>query len=370
MFGAGLDWNLLLGLAKAHRVRPLLIRSLRELAWLGVPLEARQLLLNFLAIHKQRSLFLAGQLTRVADQLSKRAIPFATFKGPSLAAAVYRDLSLREYSDIDIIVEKKQVAATEEVLRQLGYEPIAGSRAFRRAFLAYQGQFALLKGTQLAVDLHWDFAAHEVPFPLSPKEIWNSLEKTDIGGRSVPTLGRSDLALFLAGHGVKEAWRCLAWVCDFAMFIEKHPDLDWAYLLARARQRESGRALLVGCHLAAKLLGIRVKGDLLEVVERNVKYQSAAETAIRQLGETRERRALEHTEGDFALCESWLQRARLVGRLLFTRTVGDYNSLPLPRSMWRVYHLTRPFRLAIKSLMSVPRPKSRSLISRPAIDSS
>ena len=33
---------------------------------------------------------------------------------------------------------------------------------------------------------------------------------------------RNEMALFLAGHGTKEGWRCLGWVGDFAMFIEKH----------------------------------------------------------------------------------------------------------------------------------------------------
>jgi hypothetical protein len=34
--------------------------------------------------------------------------------------------------------------------------------------------------------------------------------------------------------------------------------------------------------------------------------------------------------------------------LLSTRTVGDYESMPLPRAFWGIYYLTRPFRLASK----------------------
>ena len=90
----------------------------------------------------------------------------------------------------------------------------------------------------------------------------------------VPTLGRANLALLLAGHGAKEGWRCLGWVGDFAMFIEKHPDLDWSNLLERAQRRGCGRSLLVGCQLAAQLLGTRVDADLLELAENNVQASS------------------------------------------------------------------------------------------------
>jgi hypothetical protein len=365
VLGTGLEWCRLLSLAEAHCVRPQLIRALRDLDWISVPPEARQSLSGFLRLHKARSLFFAGQLVQVADQFSQRAIPFATFKGPSLAAAVYGDLSLREYNDIDIIVQKKHVAQAEEILGCLGYKSVAGSSAFRRAFLSYQGQFALLRemreSPKLAIDLHWDFACAHVPFPLSPREIWSNLEKADIGGRAVPTLGRSDLALFLAGHGTKEGWRCLGWVCDFAMFIETHPDLDWTRLLERARQRGSGRSLLLGCQLAAQLLGTRVKGDLLRFGENNAQFRLAAETVVRRIDRGFPARSSEHVLGDFELCQNWVQRTRFIGRLLFTRTAGDYISLPLPRPLWRVYHLTRPFRLAGKAITSLARMSPRRM---------
>jgi hypothetical protein len=38
-----------------------------------------------------------------------------------------------------------------------------------------------------------------------------------------------------------------------------------------------------------------------------------------------------------------------VATLLTTRTVGDYQAMPLPKSLWQFYYLTRPFRLASKA---------------------
>jgi len=363
MLRSDLNWSLLLSLAGSHSVRPQLAHTLGKLDWQRVPSEARLYLLDFLRSHKARSLFLASELIKVTEQLSQRAIRFATFKGPSLAVGLYGDLSLRECNDIDIIVDEQQVPEAEAVLASLGYKPAHGSAKFRATFLAYQRQFMLVReDPMLAIDLHWDFTATHVPFPIDPSEIWRNLEEVEIGGRAVPTLGRNDLALFLAGHGTKEGWRCLGWVCDFAMLIERCPDLDWDQLLDRARQRGCGRSLLLGCQLAAELLGVRVKGDLLEFAENISESRLTAEAILRRLGKEAPTPSSERFLGDLELCETRAQKGRVMARTLMTRTVGDYTSMPLPRSLWPIYHVTRPFRLIGKALTSLARlsPSHRS----------
>uniref|UniRef100_UPI0013D5E942 nucleotidyltransferase family protein n=2 Tax=Pseudomonadota TaxID=1224 RepID=UPI0013D5E942 len=65
---------------------------------------------------------------------------------------------------------------------------------------------------QAAIDLHWDFTGVHLPFPLTPAEIWDSLETIKVGQRDVPAITGADLALLLAGHGTKERWRSLGWV--------------------------------------------------------------------------------------------------------------------------------------------------------------
>ena len=350
-----IDWNALLNLAAAHAVRPQLIQALLKLDWIGVPAETKLSLLNFLRLHKARSLFVAGELMRVSDELSQKGIPFATFKGPALAAGLYGDLSLREYNDIDLIVEWQQVARTESVLSSLGYQAVHGA-VFRDAFLSYQRQFAFVReAPSLAIDLHWDFTASHIPFPISPAEIWSNLEEVDIGSRKVPTLGKNDLALFLAGHGAKEGWRCLSWVSDFAMFIEKHPGLDWDHFLVQAQRRGCGQSVLVGCQLAAQMLGARVKIDLNKFAGNKERCLFMTETVLHRVCSELPAASLDRELGDLELCENWLQKARAVGKLLITRTVSDYTSMPLPRSLWRIYHVTRPFRLAGKATVSYHR---------------
>jgi hypothetical protein len=357
---AGLKWQRLLSLASAHGVRPHLIGALRALNWEGVPTDSRRSLLKFSSLHKVKTLLLADQLLKVADQLAQRAVRFATFKGPSLAAAVYGDLSLRECNDIDIIVDEQQIPEAIAVLGSLGYRPVYRNAAFRGAFLSYQRQLALVgRNPDLVIDLHWAFTATNVPVPITPREIWTNLETVEIGRQAVPTLSRSDLALFLAGHGTKEGWRTLGWICDFAMFIDRYPDLDWNHLLSRARHKGCGRSLLLGCQLAAQVLGTRVKGNLIKLAENTTDCRLAAEAAVRRVRDESLPLSSERFLGDIVLCETRVQKGRVILGLLLTRTVGDYISMPLPRSLWRVYHVTRLFRLAGKAIAGWTRSLSQ-----------
>ncbi len=41
-----------------------------------------------------------------------------------------------------------------------------------------------------------------------------------------------------------------------------------------------------------------------------------------------------------------LHRLLPIKEFLTTRTVGDHQAMPLPKSLWGLYYLTRPFRLA------------------------
>ena len=140
-----IDWTVLLSLAAAHSVRPQLISAFQKLDWIGTPAETKRSLSDFLLLHKARCLLVASELIRVSDEFSQRAIPFATFKGPSLAAGLYGDLSLRECNDIDLIVDQQQVVRAEAVLGSLGYRSDLGSSGFRSAFLSYQKQFLFVQ---------------------------------------------------------------------------------------------------------------------------------------------------------------------------------------------------------------------------------
>jgi hypothetical protein len=343
------DWRILLRLAEQHGVRPILFRNLKSICWDVVPKGTKLELDRFFKINLQNNMLFTGALLRLINSFQKHDIPVAAFKGPIIAEAIYGDLSFREFYDVDVIVQKANVCKAEHILTAFGYEADFPDRDFRSAFLSYQGQYPFRnRDTGISIDLHWQLSSKGQAFSIDSAGIWARLEQLTIVGHKLPTLARDDLALYLAAHGTKEGWRRLIWVCDFAQLLHKSQSTDWPAVFDRARQSHSSRPLLLAIFLASTLLDAPAPKELVDKAHNNSAVRSLAEKArLRMLraapqGELREFLANLNTH-DRLTSRFWP-----VATLLTTRTVGDYQAMPLPKPLWFIYYLTRPFRLAGK----------------------
>ena len=63
--------------------------------------------------------------------------------------------------------------------------------------------------------------------------------------------------------------------------------------------------------------------------------------------------------------DKWLHRLLPIKTFLTTRTVGDHQAMPLPKSLWGLYYFTRPFRLAGHAAKKVL-PVRQSIRSEPS----
>lgn len=350
----GIDFTNLLDAAANHGVRPQLIRSLAELSWATVPAERRSALEFFLRRHSARMLLLSDELGRLAAAFAHDGIPFAAFKGAALATALYGDLSRREYNDIDIIVPEQRMDDAERIITSFGYRGAQGDRAFRRAFLNSQRQYAFHRvDREVVIDLHWAFSGAHLPFPLTPAEVWRDLDRVSIGDREIPTVSKENLALLLAGHGTKETWRSLSWVCDFAMLLERQPDLDWLAIHRRAKAHGCGNAVLLAGAMANELLETSLPPALRQLIDGSTHVSVLARRLSRRLREGLPESEMERNFSDFHLCDRRIDRLKGAIRLAVTPTSGDYEAMRLPPVLWPAYYVTRPFRLAAKALAAL-----------------
>jgi hypothetical protein len=115
------------------------------------------------------------------------------------------------------------------------------------------------------------------------------------------------------------------------------------------------RPLLLATLLASTLLDGPAPAELL--------HQAQNKSAVRSLAEQAQARMLRTIPGgelvEFLNGLNTHDRLRHqllpVVTLLTTRTIGDYQAMPFPKSLWGIYYLTRPFRLAGKAAL---RPSS------------
>ena len=255
------DWRALVNLARWHGVSPLVAFNLSHC---GLPPSAAEGVselrgdLERNAFDATRLLMeLAGTIRLLAD----RGIRSVPFKGAALAESAYGKVWLRQFSDLDLLVEPDTVLAAKEALVERGYASKPGISALQEAVHVLRSPFAysftlLREGGPMAIDLHWRVAEAGHPaFPRRLNEPWDRLIEATLGGAPVKLFGPVDTLLLISAHAAKHGWSRLRWICDIAEVLRSQPDIDWVDALSCASG--SGpigeRTLLTSAGLAARL---------------------------------------------------------------------------------------------------------------------
>jgi hypothetical protein len=220
-----------------------------------------------------RNCYLASEMVRLCEVLDQHGVRALALKGPALAADVYGDVTLRQFTDLDLLVREKDLGATFAALAANGFHTkaplkrLAGkhSSAWEVTLVREAGLFVL--------DLHWRLSPPYFPFTPEGDELWDRAVQVDLGPGRVSTLCPEDLILFLCAHAAKHGWQSLSGVCDVAQAVRVH-DYDWEQLARRVNALGSMRILLLGVLLAHDLLHASIPAAMISAAraEPSVTY--------------------------------------------------------------------------------------------------
>jgi len=141
----GFDWEYVLARATSHGVAALLAHHLQSIKCEVVPDSVLLQLQTENQQNSERCLWLAGELARLTAAMQKAGIPCIPFKGPTLAITAYRDLGLRQFTDLDLFVHTRDVARAKEVLARLGFKPVRNLSSAREAAFPHCGHRAVVR---------------------------------------------------------------------------------------------------------------------------------------------------------------------------------------------------------------------------------
>jgi hypothetical protein len=280
---ADLDWQYLMQETRAQGVTPLLYRSLRSHCPEAIPQTILHQLQRHFHANAFHNLFLARELLKICKLFEAHGIPAIPFKGPTLAALAYDDLSLRRFDDLDILIDKKDLARAKELLTAQRYH-FTLSEAQEAAYLRSHFHFHFVRAdSKVIVELHWALAGKHWSFPFDFERLRERLMPVVCGGAAMPSFQPEDLLLFLCVHGSRHQWQRLMWICDIAELIRTQPRMDWQRLLGQAETSGGKRMLLLGLFLANDLLGADLPGDVWQSIREDPPVKSLAGQVWAQL---------------------------------------------------------------------------------------
>ena len=215
--------------------------------------------------HAQRNLFVTSELLRVLRLLEKSGIAALPYKGPVLAASVYGDVSMRSFSDLDILVHKHDVLRAKDLILSHGYrsaKTLTSGQEIAHLRSKHGKDFGFIDlNDSVKLELHWELAILAL-FPLETRSLWDRLEPFQVGGMSVLNLAPEDLLLTLCVHGGKHFFKRLEWICDISELLAAKPGICWGTVIDYATKLHSKRLLFLGLILARDLLGAELPEEI------------------------------------------------------------------------------------------------------------
>ncbi|MEM1115071.1 MAG: nucleotidyltransferase family protein [Bacteroidota bacterium] len=253
--GAEVDWERVLILAAYHRLLPLLHAHLKAHAPGLAPERAMAVLASHVRTSAVQSLFLSGEMGRIAEAFEARSIPLLVLKGPSLAEA-YGGIAKRAFVDNDLLVRRQDFGEVEETLFGLGFRSRKRSQRQMDGYLFIHQEytFGRAEGDLVStVDVHTCVAPLGYTYQGAFEGLRRRSRELTIGGQAVRVLGWPDLFVALCVNALKDQWNLLRLASDVAVAGTMVD--DWDLTESIARDERCLRAFRLGVLVAANEIG-------------------------------------------------------------------------------------------------------------------
>ena len=356
-----IDWERLVKAAFRHGTAQLLYWNLSRLGCNGIPESTLSRLKGAFNAIALWNLSLTGELLKLLKLFSDVGIRALPIKGPVLSAAAYGNLSLRTFSDLDILMAMDDIRRAKEVLLSHGYHAKLDLTASEEElYLRSHHDYKFIRDDGgIVVELQTGITQWSFAFPIFFEDLWKRREKMTLAGDSVFNLAAEDLLLILCVHGAKHQWDQLKWISDIAELVDaKYDRLDWHRLMNQAGTQGGGRMLLLGLFLAQDLVGARLPEQVLQKVQNDRQVKALAdrvsERVFREVSETpglSDERPFFYWE----VRERWRDKLAIAWRYFpeyFWRVIvpnkKDHELLQLPPFLSLGYYVVHPVRMVLE----------------------
>ena len=302
----------------------------------------------------RRNLRQTGRLLLLLDQLRDVGVEAMPYKGPVWAEALYGDIALRTWSDIDLLVRHEQVPLVREMLLAFGFED--GCR-FNTKLLSRKrrgwGEIGLsLAEVQFHLDVHWEISVGVGARSLDSEQVFSRAAHRTLLGREVLAPSAVDRLLIICASGTRDRWGTIEKLLGLAMQVRDVPPEIWPQMMAAAHDAGCERRVAIAVAHVGRVFELPLPPAVAAVMADDSRARSLVRTlrpgALEEGPPWRNRPTLEHLFWKFATEDSALAGLGHASVRLFRSGPEDWEWVTLPRFAGWLYPVLRPVRLALK----------------------
>ena len=344
-----LDWDYLLATAFGHGLLPLLHKHLSTVAADLVPAHVLARLKRESVANSQSVLHLIAKQLKAYRLLKDHGIRSAIFKGAVLAQMAYREVSLRQAGDIDLLIDRAKFAEARSLFESLGYEMAPQlTKPQLASHLAFHCEIPFMRDEWFTIiDLHWGLAPRSFVFALETDEVMSRLQPVTLAGTTIETFCDEDMVLYQSMHGAKHLWHRLEWIISLAELVRASTNIDWDVVVQRAEDAHATRILALGLRLVEEFSDVEVETRILKSVDpEGVMKRMATLIKEQMFTQSHNIESKQSNLYNFKIMDR--KRDALVSalRALFVPTFPDWEALTLPSKLHPLYYAFRPVRLS------------------------
>jgi len=253
-----INYEVLRKLARYHKVVPLLQKGLsKHPDKATIPSDFLDLLKRQSFNFAIRNLKNAKELLRLHNLFKEANIEIIPYKGVVLSEMAYGELGVRESSDIDILVQKKDLDLLYTILESEGYVPAEKmSNFFYNILLKFYNEYNydLYEGqTRLFhVEPHWVLGSKMHQIYIDYNSVYPLTKEGDLLNTKINKLTPEGLLITtFVHHGTSDGWLYLKNVTDIAAILTQYEtSLDWKFIISTSKQLKILNILLLGLGLS------------------------------------------------------------------------------------------------------------------------
>jgi hypothetical protein len=352
--------------SRLHRIRPVVFRILLQA---NCPENFKARLKTELHSITLNNFSIAKETERIIQSLAQLGVSALPYKGVAYSKQFYGDISMRESSDIDLVLEPDQLEKTFSFFEKDGYSMFLGEDVRRNSLKAFMEQNKDLcfdkktkEGPGFHVELHWE-VTH--PRYLAPKHL-NQFDRTNTRLEKIIAEDHyflnpaEHIRAICLHHMVHDGIEYIKTLIDLAQGIKEHDSIGDRLLLQKKIQEMNAHY-----EMGAILLSIE---NLFGIPSNySIEYTTASQKASEHILDYN----LSSTVGKyqrhriFSLINHY--RRTVKNRIIFIRNQREKNIfikqywanvlspqqaelewVKLPRFLYFLYFIIRPVRIALR----------------------
>ena len=284
------DWARFAFFARHHGLVPILYRALQGQT-ASVPAEWLQVFTAEYVTNAFHNTLAQASVDEIVAILSVERIPVIVMKGAALLRTLYDDQGLRILSDVDLLVDERDVERADTLLQARGVTRLVSDQPEQPGSrIRYSRVYCGPQPRTLPVELHWRLferywpyvfdlgavRAQARPLPGMPPNVFVMAPEHELAHLCVHLERHAVAYRSLVGH--KNWWELLllpqgdgrlAWLYDIALYLQRRKEhIDWDRFVDTARRWAIDDGVYATLELSRRALGAGPPPEVLKALNR------------------------------------------------------------------------------------------------------